>query len=102
LLRTRLPVNVAGQLASAPDIVHSAEPNIGLSGDQPARMGRRGHLPLTGAPGPSELLRERGAYESLHAYVVTDTVFFQLSDDAAGDPGSELDELFFIDRLHVF
>jgi hypothetical protein len=56
----------------------------------------------TAAAGPRELLGERRAHEALHAHVVTDTVFFQLSDDPAGDPRSELDELFFIDRLHVF
>jgi hypothetical protein len=33
---------------------------------------------------------------------VADAEFLQLPDDPPGDAGRQLDELFFIDMLHVF
>ena len=61
---------------------------------------RLAERPATARAG--ELLGERGTNEALHAHVVAHAVFFQLSDDPSRDACGELNELFFIDRLHVF
>ena len=61
---------------------------------------RLAERPATARAG--ELLGERGTNEALHAHVVAHTVFLQLPDDPPGDARRKLDELFFVDRLHVF